>query len=377
MYAEICPTGAHTCSACADRCDPDLEGGALVRKNSKKQTAASRANGAKSKGPESADGKQKSRLNALKDGFFSRNVVVTAAGERVKEYERFKAWVWDSVHPDGAFEEILANDVVENWWRRRRVRCCESAELQHRLENLKTHDLYLRCDETEPLKVRFQLALDRYQATNASTPSEDLNEIVTELEQARSQLVSTPLGLEFLIKKVDSAKKIAESTGWISPAFERVLLACAGVMNDCALFANLVNWCNKVISEKAAERGQAGQGGGTGPTEENEPKKSKVDRSGGKTQAGESKAESRTMQAVLVDAIEDVARELRHRKQLLELNEKFQGKTRFAAAVLPDDATCERLSRAETTFDRRLYRALGALLAIKGGKDAPKSLPGG
>ena len=78
---------------------------------------------------------------------------------------------------------------------------------------------------------------------------------------------------------------------------------------------------------------------------------------------------------MLVLAVESVALQLRFRKGVLEGIEKWQDKTRLAAAVLPAESTCDRFSRAETVYDRRLYRALAALLTMKQAKDASKILP--
>jgi hypothetical protein len=323
---------------------------------------ANRRNALKSTGPKSARGKQKSRLNSLKDGLFSKEVVVTAAGERVENFKRFEAWVWDSAQPDGAIEEILTNDVVANWWGRQRIRRCQSAELENRLENLKAHDLYLRSDEIEPLTIRFRLALEQYQAAPNSLPSKDFNEIITELENVRSQLASTSLGLEFLIKKVKGVKEEAESNGQISVASEVTLRACAGFTNHLAVCCRGMNWVIKKESAKAAERAQSRQRGGIGQTKEVEPEKAKRVQSGGQREAGESsKAE---LKFVLVSTIEDVERELELRKQVLEAIEESYDKTRVAAAVLPADSTYDRFARAETAYDRRLYRAL-ALLTMK------------
>jgi hypothetical protein len=343
-----------------------------MRKNSKGQTAASRTNGAKSTGPKSADGKKKSGQNALKNGFFSKDVVVTAAGERVEDFESFEAAVWDWAQPDDFMQEILTNDFVENWWRRRRVRRCESAELTNRLDNLQIQDLYLRSDEIEPVKTRFQLFLERYQAATARTPSGELNEIVTELEHTRSKLASTSLGLDFLITKVNAVKSEAQSAGQMSDASEAALRACAGLATDFAKYCRKVNLINKTESAKAAERAQAGQRGGTGQTNVVEPEKGKGDE-GSKTEAGErNEAESRTMLVLMIETIE---LQLKGKKLLLAAIERGQGKARFAAAVLPADSTCDRFSRAETAFDRRLYRALAALLTIKQAKDPAKILP--
>src|ERR1017187_623955 len=326
------------------------------------KSEANRKNALKPPGPTTPRGKSYSRNNALKDGLFSKEVVVTAAGERVENFKRFEAWVWDSVQPDGAIEEILTNDVVVNWWGRQRVRRCQSAELQNRLQNLKAHDLYLRSDEIEPLKLRFQVCLERYQSTTASTPPGDLEQIVTGLENARRQLAATSLGLEFLINKVSAVKEEAESNGQISAASEVTLLACAGLTNDLAPYCRWMNWINVIESAQAVERGHARRRGGIGQTKEVEPEKAKRVQSGGQREAGESsKAE---LKFVLVSTIENVERELELRKQVLEAIEKSYDKTRVAAAVLPADSTCDRFARAETAYDRRLYRAL-ALLTMK------------
>jgi hypothetical protein len=97
----------------------------------------------------------------LKSGFFSKDVVVTAAGERVGDFESFKAAVWDWAQPDDFVQEILTNDFVENWWRRQRVRRCESAELTNRPGDIRIHDFYPRSDEIEALAFRFCLTLEQ------------------------------------------------------------------------------------------------------------------------------------------------------------------------------------------------------------------------
>jgi hypothetical protein len=340
-----------------------------MRKNSKRQTEASRKNGAKSKGPTSARGKQISRMNALKDGIFSKQVVVTAAGERVQDYTRFKEWAWASIQPDGAIEEILTMDIVDNYWGRQRVRRCRSAALESHLENFPAQDFYLRSDEIEPVKLCFQLLLEGCQSTMASTPPGDINQIVIKLENARSLLASTRFGVEFLMTKVDAIKREAESTGQMSSASEVALRACAGFMDDAVRFAIQVNRGNQAISAKAAERAQTSPNGGAGQTKEKQAQQSKDDQSGGKKT--EEQYEAEQCRAVLVSAIESIARQLGHRKQQIE---KSEGKARWAAAVLLDDDTYERFERAEAPCHRGLYRAMGALQAIRQDKDASKIL---
>src|SRR6202521_5106549 len=107
-----------------------------MRINSPKQTQASRENGAKSKGVKSPRGKNRVRRNALKDGLFSKDIVIESVGERKEDFERLKKEMWDLFQPASALEEMLVADIVENWWRRQRVRRAESADLKNRLDTL-------------------------------------------------------------------------------------------------------------------------------------------------------------------------------------------------------------------------------------------------
>lgn len=104
-----------------------------MRINSPKPTQASRQNGAKSKGVKSPSGKNRVRLNALKDGSFSKDIVIESVGERKEDFERLKKEMWDLFQPKSALEEMLVADIVENWWRRQRVRGAESADLKNRV----------------------------------------------------------------------------------------------------------------------------------------------------------------------------------------------------------------------------------------------------
>jgi hypothetical protein len=107
-------------------------------------------NSAKSTEPKSAEGKRRSRFNAVKDWLFSKEIVVTAAGERVEDFTRLKASVLDSLQSDDPLHKMLADDVVVNWWRRQGVRRCQAAELRYRLETLRAQEIYLGSDEIEP-----------------------------------------------------------------------------------------------------------------------------------------------------------------------------------------------------------------------------------
>jgi len=344
----------------------------VMRTNSNEQTAASRDNGAKSAGPISEAGKQKSKLNSLQYGLFAKDVVVTAAGEKTRDFNKLEASIRADFQPDGAVQEMLAHDLAVNRWRLARVRRSESADLASRLEDLEIQCTYLRSDDIEALKVQFYLLLEQYCATTNSTPSGELNDIVMRLENARAQLASTSLGLAFLLSKVNEVKTEAESRGQISVASVGTVRACAGIMNEIGLYVGRIVEVNKMHAAQAAEAGAEQGGGSSGPAKRVEPKKGKGKQSRGKTAAEEWKEAST---ALLVAPIEMVARELRDRKQLMKTIEKWRDKTWKAAAIVPADSTGDRFARAEARYERGFYKALAALLTTKQAASDAKFLP--
>jgi hypothetical protein len=321
-----------------------------VRKNSAKQSAASRANGAKSSGPTSAAGKEKSKVNALKKGLFSKEVVVAAAGESAETFEALRAELLAAIQPDDAVQLMIADDLVVNWWRRQRVRRAEAADLQLRLENLKIHDNYLRSDEIDSLKIRFQVLCERYLAPRTNSPFEDIAELVVALEHARSQLSSTSVGLKFLSAKVEAVKSEASSMGQMSEAAVRLLRACVGMTSDLVTYVIGFNQVIKNESGTSAEGEKTGKSGAFGEG------------------AGKEKPDTGSdIKTMLVCAIEMAEWQLLSRAHVLEIMEKWQGTARCAAAVVPIDSKPDTFERAETTYDRRFYRALAAWWAMKRG----------
>jgi hypothetical protein len=98
---------------------------------SPKQIAANQANAQKSTGPKTPEGRATSKMNALKHGIFSKEVLVQ--GLNIKEsrrelsalHERF----WQQYSPVGPVEEMLVGQIVTAYWRLRRVLRAESGEI--------------------------------------------------------------------------------------------------------------------------------------------------------------------------------------------------------------------------------------------------------
>jgi hypothetical protein len=80
------------------------------------RAAASRRNGAKSRGPKTPEGKARSAQNALKHGLRAQRCVVLPSEDAV-EFEALEAALLEELAPEGALQSVLAQRVVAAAWR--------------------------------------------------------------------------------------------------------------------------------------------------------------------------------------------------------------------------------------------------------------------
>src|SRR5215207_11490142 len=99
---------------------------------SQDRIAANRANALKSTGPKTPEGKAASKLNAVKHGILSREVLV--AGEDHQELTALQEWFQEDLQPVGPMEVMLVGQVVATHWRLRRVLAAESGEIKREAE---------------------------------------------------------------------------------------------------------------------------------------------------------------------------------------------------------------------------------------------------
>ncbi len=90
---------------------------------SPRQLAARHANATKSTGPRTPEGKEIARLNALKHGFFSCDVVnaVLDGPERLEEFTTILDALLEEYNPQSVRERILIDEVAACCWRIRRL----------------------------------------------------------------------------------------------------------------------------------------------------------------------------------------------------------------------------------------------------------------
>lgn len=102
-----------------------------------KQIAANRWNAQKSTGPKSPNGQAVSKMNALKHGILSKEVLVRGkhARESAREFRALQARFREHLNPVGPLEEMLVDEIVTTHWRLRRALKAESGEIALNVDN--------------------------------------------------------------------------------------------------------------------------------------------------------------------------------------------------------------------------------------------------
>ena len=97
------------------------------------KSATSRANGAKSHGPITPEGKEKSSRNSLVHGFTSKNTMVLEC-ENKDEFQEMLGYYADTYRPGSPVEEDLVHEMVACRWRMERLRMIETALLDSEMD---------------------------------------------------------------------------------------------------------------------------------------------------------------------------------------------------------------------------------------------------
>ncbi|MHB9026394.1 MAG: hypothetical protein ACYC7E_19820 [Armatimonadota bacterium] len=87
--------------------------------SSKRKRLANRLNAQKSTGPRTPEGKARSSKNALKHGFFAREVLIPE--ENAEEFTDFVREMRRDLKPVGSLEEVIASQVTAGAWRLKRL----------------------------------------------------------------------------------------------------------------------------------------------------------------------------------------------------------------------------------------------------------------
>ena len=98
-----------------------------------RQIEANRRNAARSTGPRTDEGKQASRLNAIKHGLLADTAFVPSL-DKEEEWKQFRADLLESLQAEGGLESLLAERVIAGAWRLARVGRYERDEITKEIE---------------------------------------------------------------------------------------------------------------------------------------------------------------------------------------------------------------------------------------------------
>jgi len=105
------------------------------------KSATSRANGAKSHGPKTDEGREISSRNSLNHGFTAKKTVVLAC-ENPEQFQEMLGYYADTYRPGSPVEKDLIAEMVAARWRMQRLRMIETAlidsEMQRELPETET-----------------------------------------------------------------------------------------------------------------------------------------------------------------------------------------------------------------------------------------------
>jgi hypothetical protein len=97
------------------------------------KSATSRANGAKSHGPTTPEGREKSSQNSLNHGFTAKKTVLLAC-ENPAQFQEMLGDYADTYQPRCPVEESLVNEMVACRWRMQRLRMIETALMDSEMQ---------------------------------------------------------------------------------------------------------------------------------------------------------------------------------------------------------------------------------------------------
>jgi hypothetical protein len=299
-----------------------------------RKAEASRENGRRSHGPTSARGKSHVRLNALKTGLFSRETVIPCAGESLADFNELRDAVWEQFNPRDATTAILADQVVNSYFRLLRARRCETGETKKRLETA-TWRLHLdRIARVNSLKSSFLRHHVAKYAYRTGGQQVDTAVIAASIEEVRVQLKQTAAGLEFLTDKIKAVEEAVRAQGHIPQDHEVMLIDVCGIEDDFAMGCFLLN----TIAKTEMEKRQKDKNADTSTFDLNKQ--------------------------MLLMTLSSEIRHLTTMTNMLEQVESAEEDAHLATLVLPAAEGADRIHRAEAAHQRSFYRALDRLLAL-------------
>ena len=97
------------------------------------KSETSRANGAKSHGPKTPEGREKASRNSLKHGFTAKSTIVLEC-ENKEQFQEMLGYYKITYQPGSGVEEDLVSEMVACRWRMQRLRLIETALIDSEMD---------------------------------------------------------------------------------------------------------------------------------------------------------------------------------------------------------------------------------------------------
>jgi hypothetical protein len=164
------------------------------------KSATSRANGAKSRGPKTAETREKSSHNSLQHGFTAKKTMVLQC-ESEDAFHEMLAEYAATYQPGSPVEQVLVNDMVAARWRMQRLRAIEIALLDSEMDREPPETEVTPEDAGYQLACAFRRLADESRAISLASRYESrLHRIhehshrtLRELQQSRKQQTDEPV----------------------------------------------------------------------------------------------------------------------------------------------------------------------------------------
>jgi hypothetical protein len=153
--------------------------------SSEKRILASRANGAKSRGPKTPEGKRASSRNACRHGMLCKSILLE--GESAALFAELLADLHAEYHPRPGVESTLIEHMAVSQWRQLRLWGLESASITEEIEKVKAAE--------QPMQPVNAATRALRNMTNGSRFLEFLNRCDTRYDRQHSRALKRLLDL--------------------------------------------------------------------------------------------------------------------------------------------------------------------------------------
>jgi len=172
-----------------------------------KQIEANKQNALVSTGPQTPEGKEISKMNALKHGLLSNEVLLE--GEDDDMLVEFGKRLREELKPVGELEQLLTDQIITHTWRLRRVMTVEKAMMEWERENELTNLFALNkaSRQHERQAVRNMIInedtekLTRYEASIARSFYRALHELIRVQATRKGERPPIPVAMDIDIGK--------------------------------------------------------------------------------------------------------------------------------------------------------------------------------